>query len=306
MAKILIVDDDTASASRIARELKGAGHACAVQRTGGDVLDVAKKESLDLLVIDVMLPDVSGFEVCRRIRSDSTLYALPVLFLSAMGNPEEIQHGLKQGADDYLTKPCDLTQFTQRVEALLRSAATEDHVDRLTGLPDGEGSRKRIQQFITRNRAFAVVYVEVLNLRSFLADQGEAGRNKALRHVTRALKGCGETFHDREFLVGHVGGGYFICVVPAGEAKTYCTKVLRNWRNHLESLYEGLGISSRIDRSERNASPPSDPLDLLLCVTSREDNETVSAQHILDTLSRIRKTVGDVTVGSIHMDRRLS
>lgn len=305
MAKILIVDDDTEAASRIARELKGAGHACAVQSTGRDVLDIAKKESLDLLVIDVMLPDISGFEICRRIRSDSTLYTLPVLFLSAMGNPEEIQHGLEQGADDYVTKPCDLQKFTQRVEALLRSAATEDLVDHLTDLPDAEGSRKRIQRFITRNKAFAVVYVEVLNLRGFLADQGEAGRNKALRHVARALKGCGDTFRDGEFFAGHLGGGYFICVVPAGEAKTYCTKVQRSWRNHLESLYKGLGISQRSDKDERGA-PALDSLDLLMCVTSRENNESVSAQHILDTLSRIRKTVGDVTVGSIHMDRRLS
>jgi len=301
VAKILIVDDDTATASRIAQELTGAGHACAVQSSGRDVVDIAKKESLDLIVIEAMLPDVSGFEVCRRIRSDATLFTLPVLFLSAMGSPEEIQHGLEQGADDYVTKPCDPRQFSQRVEALLRSSATEDYIDHLTELPDAAGSRKRIQSFITRKRAFAVVYAEVLNLRGFSTRQNEAGRNKVLRHVARALKGCGENFRDPEFMVGHLGGGYFICVVPAGEARTYCTKVQRSWRNHIKSLYASLHTSHR---TEESASP--DPLDLLLCVTSRKKNEPVSAQHILDTLSRIRRTVGDVTVGSIHMDRRLS
>ena len=97
-----------------------------------------------------------------------------------MDNPEEVQHGLEQGADDYVTKPFDLRQFTQRVEALLRASASEDYVDRVTGLPDAEGSRKRVQQFISRQNAFAVEYVGLLNLRSFATSRGAAGRAEAL------------------------------------------------------------------------------------------------------------------------------
>lgn len=305
MAKILIVDDDAEIAARIAQVLKEAGHACAVRTSGRDVLDIAKKESLDLLVLDVMLPDVSGFEVCRQIRRDATLYTLPVLFLSAMDNPEEVQHGLEQGADDYVTKPFDLHEFTQRVEALLKSSASEDYVDRLTELPDAEGSRKRVQLLITRQKAFALIYVELLNLRDFAASQGEAARDKALRHLARALKFGGDNFRKHEFFVGHLGGGFFICAVPVAEAKSYCKKVQRRWRKHLDSLYESFGIARRPDAPSETASRAPESLDLLLCVTAREGNEPVSAQQLLDTLSRIRRTLGDVTLGGIHMDRRL-
>lgn len=305
MAKILIVDDDAATAARIAQELKGAGHACAVRTSGKDVLDIAKKESLDLLVLDVMLPDISGFEVCRQIRRDASLYTLPVLFLSAMDNPEEVHHGLKQGADDYVTKPFDLHQFTQRVEALLRASASDDYVDHLTDLPDAKGSRKRVQQLITRQKVFALIYVELLNLREIAASEGEAARDRALRHVARALKFCGDNFREQEFLVGHLGGGFFICAVPAGEAKSYCKKVQRRWREHLDSLYESLGISHRLDASSERVSRAPESLDLLFCVTARDGNESVSTRQLLDTLSRIRRTVGDVTVGGIHIDRRL-
>lgn len=305
MAKILIVDENASTAARIAQELKEAGHTCAVRTSGKDILDIAKKESLDLLVLDVMLPDVSGFEVCRQIRRDSSLYKLPILFLSAMDNPEEVQHGLEQGADDYVTKPFDLHQFTQRVEALLRVSASEDYVDRVTGLPDAEGSRKRVQQFISRQNAFAVVYVELMNLRSFATSQGDAVRDKALRHLARALTFCGSNFREREFLAGHLGAGFFICAVPAFEAESYCKKVQRSWRKHLSSFYESLGIVHRLDGSSEGVSGVPKALDLLFCMTAREGNESVSAQQMLDTLSRIRRTVGDVTVGGIHVDRRL-
>ncbi len=305
MAKILIVDDDAETAARIAQELKEAGHACAVRTSGKDVLKIAKKESLDLLVLDVMLPDVSGFEICRQIRRDATLYTLPVLFLSAMDNPEEVQHGLEQGADDYITKPFDLHHFAQRVEALLKASASEDYVDHLTELPDAEGSRKRVQQLITRHTVFALVYIELLNLRDFAARQGEAARDKALRHLARALKFGGDNFREHEFFVGHLGGGFFICAVPAAEAESYCKKVRRSWHKHLNSLYETLEISHDLDPSKEKASRSPGPLDLLLCVTARVGSESVSAQQLLDTLSRMRRTVGDVTVGGIHMDRRL-
>ena len=304
MAKILIVDDDAETAERIAQELKEAGHLCAVRTSGKDVLDIAKKESLDLLVLDVMLPDVSGFELCRQIRRDSTLFTLPVVLLSAMDDPEEVQHGLEQGADDYVTKPFDLHEFTQRVEALLRASASEDYVDRLTDLPDARGSRKRVQQLIMRQKAFALIYVELLNLREVTSSQGEAARNKALRHLARALKFCGDNFREHEFLVGHLGGGVFICAVPAGKAKSYCKKVQRSWRKHLHSLYETLGISLRLGASGEGASAAPGSLDLLFCVTFRDGHESVSTHQLLDTLSRMRKTIADVTVGAIHVDRR--
>lgn len=306
MAKILIVDDDAQVAERLAKDLSEAGHACAVRQSGRDVLDLAKKEHLDLLVLDVMLPDISGFELCRRIRSDSDLFTLPILILSAMDDPEEVRHGLEQGADDYVTKPFDPQQLVQRIEALLHSSADEEYVDNTTDLPDAEGTRKRIQQFISRHKIFALVYVEVLNLRHFAPSLGEPAKLKALRHVSRALLYCGDNFREDEFFVGHLGGGFFIAAVPAAEAESYCKKVQRGWRKHLDTLYSSLGLSPQLEASQGGDVGAPLPLDLVFCVTACEGDSSTTAQQMLDTLSRIRRTVADVTVGGIHMDRRLT
>jgi len=305
VAKILIVDDDRASAESIARELKVAGHVCGVLGSGKGLLEVAKKEAPDLLVLDVMLPDISGFEVCRQIRRDAELFTLPVLFVSAMANPEEVQHGLEQGADDYITKPFDVHLLSQRVNALLRMATSEDFIDPVTDLPDAEGTRKRIHQLISRSNTFALVYVEMLNLRAFATKHGEDARNKALRHLGRALHMYGDNFREKEFFVGHLGGGFFICAVPFDQAKGYCKKVRGGWSKHLKSFYGSLGIEDQFDSDGNAALGTVGSLDLIFCVTARDTNEPTSSQQLLDTLSRIRRTIGDVEVGGIHVDRRL-
>lgn len=304
MANILIIDRDQQSAGKVAEGLQGAGHSCAVRRTGKEALTFAKSQPLDLMVIDAMLPDVSGFEVCRQIRQDSELYTLPIIFLSAMNNPEEIEHGLDQGADDYLTKPYEMDQLVQRIDGVLRSSFEADHIDHLTDLPDSEATRKRIHQFITRGNPFSLVYIELLNLRQFAVSTGDKGRDRALRHVARALKIFGEDFHEGDFFVGHLGGGYFICALPADRVEKYCDKVQNGWRKHVESLYQAADIGGLFEAAEGGSQDVPPILDLLFCITTCDGSDPVSAQQLMDTVSRIRRTLGEMTTGGVHLDRR--
>ncbi len=98
MARILIVEDDSRTAEFVGSHLRATGHDCLVAQTGIEALNIARNNGVDLLVLDVMLPGgASGFEVCRRVRSDPNLYTMPILLLSAMSGDEEILHGLAQG-----------------------------------------------------------------------------------------------------------------------------------------------------------------------------------------------------------------
>ena len=128
MAKILIVDDDDQTAQQLASELKNAGHQCAIRNDGTEVLKIAEKSDIDLLLLDVMLPGTSGFEICRQIRRDKKTYMLPIIFVSSMSDEAEIEHGLAQGADGYITKPIDMQAFLQHVDRILRMKIGRAHV----------------------------------------------------------------------------------------------------------------------------------------------------------------------------------
>ena len=135
MAKILIVDDDPTTSQVVSEHLARNGHSCSVQKSGKKVVETLQSDRHDLVVLDVMLPYVSGFEICRRVRRDPDLYTTPILIMSAMSNEEEIVHGLSQGADDYVSKPFDIPNFLQRIESLLRTSSTGAVMDELTSLP---------------------------------------------------------------------------------------------------------------------------------------------------------------------------
>jgi len=299
MAKILIVEDDSKTAQAISHGLRGAGHLCAIRHKGEGVLEFTKKEHPDLIILDVMMPGMSGFEVCRSIRRDDEVFKVPILIVSAMNSEEEVKHGLAQGADDYITKPFNMQTLMQRVDSLLGSSARGRDVDELTSLTDAEGCRRELQRRITRGDTFGLVYVEVLNVREFGRRRGPEKRDKAIRHVARALTQCGRAFPDEAIFVGHMGAGHFICIMAPSTAQQYCEVVRQAWTQHLASFYASVGMeSSQLERD-------GNMLDLMFCVTAHEKHDGTSAKDLIEVVSRIRTTSLRAQGAGIHVDRRL-
>ena len=122
---VLVVEDESSIASFVALYLKNAGYSVRTVATGADALAQAEAERPDLIVLDLMLPDVDGIEVCRRLRKDSDV---PILMLTARDEDVDKIIGLEVGADDYLTKPFNPRELVARVKSILRRS-TPDRKD---------------------------------------------------------------------------------------------------------------------------------------------------------------------------------
>ncbi|HEY6150285.1 MAG TPA: response regulator transcription factor [Gaiellaceae bacterium] len=119
---VLVVEDETSIASFVALYLKNAGYRVQTAGTGQEALDALSHDRPDLVVLDLMLPDIDGIEVCRRIRRGSDL---PILMLTARDEDVDKIIGLEVGADDYLTKPFNPRELVARVKSILRRAVPE-------------------------------------------------------------------------------------------------------------------------------------------------------------------------------------
>jgi two-component system KDP operon response regulator KdpE len=128
--RVLIVDDEQRLVRFLRSELSCAGHKTLVANDGVSALQVLQSERVDLVILDIMLPDMDGFETCRQIRQFSKV---PIIMLSAKGDPRNKVLGLELGADDYLTKPFDTEELLARISAVLRRARMPDD-------PQGQGS----------------------------------------------------------------------------------------------------------------------------------------------------------------------
>ena len=297
MANILIIDDDVNLAQSVKSHLEQHGHACDTEATASDVMDKIRTRQFDLLILDVMLPGVSGFEVCRRIRRDETFYTLPILIMSAMKSEEEVFHGLAQGADDYMAKPFDVTQLAQRVDALLRSHLAMDSAkDDLTALPNADATKREVQRLISNDKSFALVHCELFALREFGKEHGADARSKAIRHVGRLLSQCVEELAKDKGFVGHMGGGHFLAILPVNKTKNLCKWVIKVWQGHVTKLLRSLNIS--------NLEQAGKDLDVMLCATTRQANDTVTPKDLFDTLSRLRNMALGHSEAGVYFDRR--
>lgn len=121
-AKILIVEDETDLSQLVAYNLEREGHQVEQVYDGDDALIAVDETEPDLVLLDWMLPNVSGIEICRQLRARAETRALPIILLTARGEEEDRIRGLERGADDYVTKPFSVSELMARIKALLRRA----------------------------------------------------------------------------------------------------------------------------------------------------------------------------------------
>jgi DNA-binding response OmpR family regulator len=139
-ARVLMIDDDDRLAGMVSDYLGGAGFRVTVAGTGAKGESLLKRESFDVVILDLMLPDADGLDLCRRLRSESDV---PILMLTARGEPMDRVVGLELGADDYLAKPFEPRELQARLRAILRrkGTAAKSEVLRFGRLEIDKGSR---------------------------------------------------------------------------------------------------------------------------------------------------------------------
>jgi DNA-binding response OmpR family regulator len=122
MAKILVAEDEKQIADMIAFKLTNGGHKVIQAQDGEQAIILAARELPDLILLDVMMPVLNGFEVLRRLKGDPALRSMPVIMVTAKGHERDVLNGLRTGAVDYVVKPFSLKELAARVELALRKA----------------------------------------------------------------------------------------------------------------------------------------------------------------------------------------
>lgn len=149
VSRILLVEDEIDLAAGVAENLVAEGHEVGVAHDGETGLRLAAASEYDLVILDVMLPGLDGFEVCRRMRAAGS--HVPVLFLTARSDPADRIRGLEEGGDDYLAKPFHLRELLLRVAAILRRAAQPGAATRPSGILRFGGNEIDLKNYVARS-----------------------------------------------------------------------------------------------------------------------------------------------------------
>lgn len=200
-ARILVVEDDLSIAEGIRENLLLEGYQAEIVGDGQDALERARGDDWDLVILDVMLPSLDGFEVCRRLRKAGR--DVPVLFLTARGESDDRVRGFEAGGDDYLAKPFHLREFLLRVAAIVRRGRKDDEVAEAPSLRFAE-NEVDFRTYSARSwdgREHELTHKEAMILRALLDREGEVvSREEILEKVW----GC-EVLPSSRTLDGFIG-----------------------------------------------------------------------------------------------------
>ena len=186
-AQILIVEDDPDLSDMLEAYFHAQGYVVLKAVRGLDAVEITKSVIPDLVMLDIRLPDIDGYEVCRRLRTSRRMQGIPMLFLTEKRDRDDKLQGLELGVVDYITKPFDLQELHLRVRNVLKHAIRQALTDSITNLPGEELLDEHLDEMIQNNIPWSVIGVAVTGLDTFRDQHGFVVADDVLRGLTLML-----------------------------------------------------------------------------------------------------------------------
>jgi CheY-like chemotaxis protein len=237
LKKIVVAEDDDAIAHLVNMALGDAGFLCLRARDGAEAISLVRVHAPDLLILDVMMPRLSGLDVARKLKSDVILSRTPILMLTALSTVDNKVQGFEAGADDYLVKPFDIRELSARVHALIRASRRERDRNPTTNLPGSSAMEDLVADLIRDGRDVAVLHFDVAGFDAYADQVGIARAEAMVAGLGHVLLECGRG-REAEF-IGHLGGVDFISVVAGDQAEPLAADVVAAFRNRRAEWTDG-------------------------------------------------------------------
>jgi diguanylate cyclase (GGDEF)-like protein len=234
---ILVVDDDPDIARFVEVNLRSAGYDVSVASDGEEALEKAGLLRPDLVLLDVMMPRIDGFEVAHRLRRNPQTANTSIIMLTAKALATDKVLGLTAGADDYIIKPFDPIELLARVKGTLRRAKEMRNLSPLTGLPGNIRIQEEIERMVREDLPFAVVYADLDNFKAYNDQKGFVQGDRLIQATARVVQDAVMEFASDGF-VGHVGGDDFVAVLKPDIAEDVAKRIVEAFDARIHEFYE--------------------------------------------------------------------
>ena len=217
--RILVADDEPHIRQILRFTLERAGYQVYLAADGEDALKQAAELKPNLVLLDVMMPKVDGYEVCRKMRQDFSMNQIPVIMLSARGEQRDRVAGLEGGANDYLVKPYSNEELLLRVKNVLEWNIRQKEANPLTGLPGNTAIEREMIARIAQKKQFAFLYIDIDNFKGFNDYYGYQKGDEIIGFLADILRRTIEKLGGKDDFIGHIGGDDFVMVASPSRAE---------------------------------------------------------------------------------------
>jgi DNA-binding response OmpR family regulator len=266
---LLVIEDDPDTASMLSMYFSSQDYRLVVATRGEEGIAAARQQLPDLILLDIILPDISGYAVCEQLRASPRTSHIPIIFLSEKASLSERVAGLGAGAQDYVTKPFDLEELRLRMKNLIARSMHDNLVDPRTNLPTGPWLEEQVQRARERP-GWHVLEARIQGYQAFVDQYGFVAGDEVLNFTGRVLADTADQLGTPEDIVGQPAQTSFLILSGAADPAALASELQARFQAEVPAHY------SFMDREQgfmllRNASGQMEPAPLMtLQVSLRE------------------------------------
>jgi DNA-binding response OmpR family regulator len=249
-ATLLIVEDDLDIADMLNAYFRIQGYEVLTVNWGEDGVRAAQTSDPDLVILDIRLPDIDGFEVARRLRSARRTKDMPIIFLTEKRERKDRLTGLELNADDYITKPFDIQELRLRVRNALQRSRRGTLTNPITGLPEGFLVDERMQACL-KESDWALLVVSLRNLEAFRETYGFVASDDLLRAVSIMLQDSLREIGSRGDFIGHLSTSDYLIVTQTANQMPLKEHIFKRLEQSFDYFYRDQDRTSEAVHKQR-------------------------------------------------------
>jgi PleD family two-component response regulator len=259
-SRIMIVEDDLDLSEMLDAYFRVQNYDVRTAAWGEEALKISREEDLDLIVLDIRLPDISGYDVCRQLRLNRRTQDVPIIFLTEKRDRVDKLQGLELGVVDYITKPFDIQELRLRVRNALGRAERAALVNPVTDLPESQLAEEKLTALLYNENSWALLLVSINGLGNFRDVYGFVAADEVLRAVTLMVRNAVRELGNEDDFIGHLTPEEFVIITGPEKVTSIRERIETRIRQSREYFYppkvretkevDQLSLTSRVlDRS---------------------------------------------------------
>ncbi|HEX9774899.1 MAG TPA: response regulator [Actinomycetota bacterium] len=300
--RILVADDDPDILRFVELNLRLEGYEVVTAGDGAEAMQHAIDDKPDLVILDVMMPKLDGYEVCQRLRGDPRTSGVCIIMLTAKAMSADKVFGLTQGADDYLSKPFDPMELVARVRTTLRRSGEMRAASPLTGLPGNIQIENEVKRRLALGEPFALLWLDLDNFKAYNDHYGFMRGDMAINYTSRVLEDAVRA--DPSNFLGHIGGDDFVAICGADSGEDLAAEILKRFDEGVKGLYDPLDAErGAISVKDRLGNEVAYPL-LSMSIGTAFSDAITDHRRLIEVATEM-KTFAKTQEGSfVGIDRR--
>jgi PleD family two-component response regulator len=289
-SRLLIVEDDIDIANMLEIYFGGLHYEVDIAGRGSEALEKTRQRLPHLIVLDIMLPDIDGYEVCRSLRTHTRTSHIPVIFLTQKDERSDKLQGLELGADDYITKPFDIEELRLRVYNAIARSERESLTDPHTNLPSGQLIEEKLRQII-RQDGWAFLDIRLKNFDSFKEAYGFVASDNVLRYTASLIGEIVDESGTINDFVGHTGNDHFVIITTEDCASRIREQLVERFSEEILTHYNYLDRQKGyVQYSGDGGKPEQSPvISIVIGIVTPSDHEFTDIREITELAANTRR-----------------